>query len=235
MLAQCWLLLASLVAWADLPTPPDFTPYRAEIAGWESDISKLEAIREPTPHRDSILVVGSSSIRLWESVDADLAPYRVIRRGYGGAKYSDLAYYLPRLIEPHAYRAAVVFVGNDITGGAGDKSPAELGEWFGYVADRLHHHEPEAQVLCVDVRPTPLRFQAWSDIAAGNAALKHACEKRDRTHYVDTSNHFLTEDGQSVKLSLYREDNLHLSAEGYAVWSEQIVRALDRVLSASEP
>ena len=87
-------------------------------------------MRDDTEHHpeNSILFIGSSSIRRWSHIGKDMEPYHPIQRGYGGAKWSDVAVFAERLISPHAFRAAVFFVGNDITGDSGDKSPQSKGE-----------------------------------------------------------------------------------------------------------
>jgi hypothetical protein len=213
------------------PPLPDLSAFQDDIDRWEEKIAALEAIdrQEPDPP-GAVLLIGSSSIRLWKSAADDLSPYPVIRRGYGGAKYSDLAYYARRLITPHQFRAAVVFVGNDIKGSEKDKSPEEVGRLFGYVADVINTHQPNARILCVDVRPMPSRFGAWPQVRAGNAALKAACETRPMAHYVDTSGSYLTDDKQ-VREELYGEDRLHMAPAGYALWSELIKARLNEVLS----
>lgn len=225
-------LFAAPAAFAKPPTPPDLSPYRAEIEGWDDDIARLAAL--PTPADTDVLLLGSSSIRLWETAAEDLAPYRVVRRGYGGAKYSDLAFYLDRLTSGLRFRAAVLFVGNDISGGPADKSPDEVGRLFGYVADSLRETQPGCVVIVVDVRPTPARFKAWPAIEAGNAALRAACERREGVDFLDTSRVFLDEAGLAVREELYGEDRLHLNPAGYRVWRSLIRDELDRRLSESD-
>ena len=43
---------------------------------------------------ESILFLGSSSIRLWETLKEDMAPMPLIQRGYGGAHFRDLIFYI---------------------------------------------------------------------------------------------------------------------------------------------
>lgn len=223
------LMLCCERSGAEPPTPPDLSAYQSEIASWRDDIERLTTA--DTPGEADVLLVGSSSIRLWESAAEDLAPYRVVRRGFGGAKYSDVAFYIDRLAGGVDFRAVVLFVGNDISGSDADKTPAEVGRLFGYVADRLRHTNPKCIVICVDVRPTPSRFAAWPAIAAGNAALRAACEERERVYYLDTAEVFLTEDGAAVREELYGPDRLHLSDAGYSVWRSLIRDELDRRLA----
>ena len=83
--------------------------YRAQATEiWETEVRQLEArdAAEPSP-ADAILFVGSSSIRLWDTIATDMAPYRVIQRGVGGSTYSDIAVFARRLLLPHRYRALV--------------------------------------------------------------------------------------------------------------------------------
>lgn len=224
-------LLTAVSAGAQQPTPPDLSAYAETIARWEPSIQALEELDRTEPNPEgAVLLVGSSSIRLWDTAAADLAPYPVIRRGYGGAKFSDFAHFAPRLITPHDFRAAVVFVANDITGGPDDKQPEEVAQWFAYIADLTRHHQPEAAIVCCDVRPAPSRFAVWPAIREMNAALKAECGKRPNVHYLDTAAAFLTPDESAARDELYGSDRLHLSPEGTRVWSGLIKAELDRVL-----
>lgn len=210
----------------------DLAQYQAEIDGWADDIARLEAL--PKPAETDVLLLGSSSIRLWETAAEDLRPYSVVRRGYGGAKYSDLAYYVDRLTAGLEFRVAVVFVGNDIAGRPTDKPAAEVGRLFGLVADSLRRAQPDCDVVCVDVRPTPARFAAWPEINAGNHALRAACESRERAHFLMTSYRFFDSTATRVRDELYGPDRLHLNEAGYGVWRSLIRREIARHLPDPE-
>lgn len=228
LLALLTTLIAASFAIAE---QPDLSAYQAGFARWEPAIAAFEKLDRAGPDPEgAVLLIGSSSIRLWNTAAEDLEPYPVIQRGYGGAKFCDMANFAPRIVTPHRYRAAVVFVANDIVGQESDKSPDEVGRLFGYLADLLRDHQPDAPVICCDVRPAPSRFGAWDAIQKGNAALKAECQKRDGVHYLDTSDAFLVEGGGAARADLYGHDRLHLNEAGYAVWSAQIKREIDRVL-----
>ena len=61
-----------------------------EILKWENDIARFDSINlvELSDAR-TLMVTGSSSVRMWDSIHTDMAPYQVMQRGYGGAKLSD--------------------------------------------------------------------------------------------------------------------------------------------------
>jgi lysophospholipase L1-like esterase len=206
-------------------------PYRqAATDRWEKEIQSLEARNEsevlPT---DGILFIGSSSIRRWHDIAVDMAPYRTIQRGYGGAKYSDLAVYAQRLIQPHRYRALVVFVGNDVSGKETDQTPAQVEQLVRYVVGVSHAHQPGAPVFLIEVTPTEKRWEVWDRIRDVNARLREVALSTADTYFIPTASHFLLPSG-TPRVELFVEDKLHLSEQGYDVWSELIRRRLDDVL-----
>ena len=67
----------------------DLEKYReAAVKEWELDILKLEKRDQAEVHTaDSILFIGSSSIRRWKTIAPTMAPYPVIQRGFGGSSW----------------------------------------------------------------------------------------------------------------------------------------------------
>ena len=140
---------------------------------WEKTILEIEARdKETTDPSDAVLFIGSSSIRRWEDIAIDMAPYRPIQRGYGGSKYSDVAVFAKRLVEPHQYRALLIFVGNDVSGKPEDHTPDEVEQLVRYVVQVSHSHQPDAPVLLIEVTPTEKRYAAWPKIRAVNSRLR---------------------------------------------------------------
>lgn len=127
---------------------PKFTKYEDAAKSWESEIQKLEVLDKSEKDPDNaILFIGSSSIRLWDNIAKDMAPYPVIRRGYGGAKFSDLIFYTERLVSPHDFRALAVFVANDISNTPEDKSPDEILKLFKEVVRIVRAKNPEKPIF----------------------------------------------------------------------------------------
>ncbi len=241
------LLLAGLLLHSSLLTAqesgrPDSSvldQYRdAAVAKWEDEIHELDQLNESEVDPvDGILLVGSSSIRLWKNAAADMAPYRTIRRGYGGAKYSDLAVYAERLIHPHQYRALVMFVGNDVSGAKNDHTPDEVEALVRYVIAVSRRHQSEAPILIVEVTPTPRRLDAWPKIRQLNARLREITQTEANTYFVATADHYLDRDNKPLA-SLFGDDRLHQNDSGYSVWSGLIRRRLDevfRMLASNDP
>lgn len=228
------LMAAAGVALADQTQDVNLERYRdAAVARWEKTIQELEAQDRAESHPDdSILFVGSSSIRLWKDIASDLAPYHPIQRGYGGAKWSDVAIYADRLIRPHQFRAAVFFVGNDISGRDTDKSPAEVAALFEYVLGRVRNHNAQAPVFHIAVTPTESRFKVWPKIKAANSAVRSFCDRTPDTYFIGTESIYLDGEGQP-RPELFRDDRLHLNRDGYMRWAAIVKSHLDTVLGGA--
>jgi hypothetical protein len=220
------LLLASGFAPAAAAAPaPEIEA--AAIQRWEKDIAALETQDRSESHpADGILFVGSSSIRLWKTIASDMAPYHPIERGYGGAKFSDLAVFAKRLIAPHRFRGLVLFAANDVTGGSDDATPEQVAGWFGLIVDVARDVQPDAQIFCLEITPTPSRWAAWPKIRQVNRALARECAARPNVHFIPTAHAYLAADGLP-QADLFVDDRLHLNALGYRIWSAIIKSHLD--------
>jgi len=202
-----------------------------EVLAWENDIQKFEQSDKKFEYsKDAIMFAGSSSIRLWSTIEIDMAPYPVIQRGYGGAKLSDFAIYADRIFDPHQCKAIVLFIANDITGSEQDKTPSEVEQLFRYVLKTIRKTHPETPVFWVAVTPTPSRWEAWPRIKEAGILIEEVCNKNKNTYYIKTESAFLNESG-IPKDELFVSDKLHLNENGYAIWTEIIKKKLSNVFS----
>ena len=210
------------------------------IAKWETDIAKLEELNLAQPSvAQSILYYGSSSIRLWETIADDMAPWPAIRRGYGGAKLPDVIHYAPRIVGPHIgvenpsrCRAVVLFVANDISG-KGDATPEEVAKRF----KRLHHwirqQDSTVPVFWIEVTPTQNRWAQWPKIAEATKQIAQVIAADENTHLIATAGAYLGLDGRP-RPELFVEDRLHLSKSGYQLWASLIKAQLHLKLGAAK-
>jgi hypothetical protein len=201
-----------------------------EVKAWDKDIQQFEQLDKSESYpENAILFAGSSSIRLWTTLEKDMAPYPVIQRGFGGSKLSDMVVYASRIFDPHPCSAIVIFIANDITGSNNDKSPEEVAALFRNVVKTIRKTHPVTPVFWIAVTPTELRWKVWPQIQKANNLIQKICEKGDNTYFIKTDFAFLDKSGQPLG-EYFRSDKLHLNEKGYVVWNEIIKKEIKKVI-----
>ena len=197
---------------------------------WETEIQKFESADAANEYpADSILFMGSSSIRLWSTLAEDMAPFPVIQRGYGGAKFQDLAVFAKRIVHPHDFRAVVIFVANDITGGNDDLTPDEVAALYKDIVKTVREKNAASPVFLIAITPTNSRWKVWDQISKANTAMEAVCKAEKNVHFIATEKHFINDQGLP-KGELFREDQLHLNADGYKLWTTIVRGEIEKVL-----
>jgi len=197
-----------------------------EILKWEADIIVFDSLNlMETSDASTLLVAGSSSVRLWDSIHYDLAPYRVMQRGYGGARLTDFNYYAGRIIKPQQFKAILVFVANDIAGVESDLHPKEVFRLFRDLVKQLRKSNPDTPVCWIEVTPTPKRREVIDRIREASKDIEDYCDRSEDLHFIATYDQFTTADGLPDS-TLFRADMLHLNRKGYQVWAHTIKASL---------
>jgi hypothetical protein len=203
----------------------DLLKYSTGGEKWKAEVRKLTQSNSVDGSDDSILCLGSSSFRLWNSIGVDMAPYKMVRRAYGGAKYCDLAIHTQQLIDGLRFRAVIIFVGNDITGSVTDKSPEEIVRLSSLVMATIRSQKPAVPIFLIAVTPTPSRFKHWSKTEKANLALEGLAKSLPNTFFVKTDTKYL-DANQAPRPELFGKDMLHQNQQGYNLWASIIKESL---------
>ena len=199
---------------AKKPTGP--ARFETEIAAFE----KWDA-KNAVP-KDSILFVGSSSVRLWESAEA-FPGLPVINRGFGGSTIPDSTHFADRIIFKYKPRTIVFYAGdNDIAAG---RSPDRVVTDYEAFAKAIHEKLPETRLIFVAIKPSVLRWKMWPKAQEVNARIEKLTKQNDHEFYVDIVPPMLDSDGQPRK-ELFRDDGLHMNPKGYEIWNKALAPVL---------
>ena len=175
-----------------------------------------------------IVFTGSSSIRLWETLAEDMAPWPVLNRGFGGAHCAHLVRHAETLTVPYAPRAIVVYCGdNDL--GAGKSAETVQADFEAFLAPVRAALGP-VPVLFIAIKPSILRWENYAEIERANARIAALADADPTLHYIDIATPMIGPEG-TPQDALFVFDGLHLSAEGYRLWTEVVRPALAAVLS----
>ncbi|MEE4193785.1 MAG: GDSL-type esterase/lipase family protein [Anaerolineae bacterium] len=205
---------------------------REDPERWEKEIKKIESRYGEYKPTGRIVFLGSSSIRLWETLEEDMAPFDVLNHGFGGSKAVDSTYYLNRLVNPFKPRALVIFTGtNDINGIKGNTKSGEQ-VFFSVInlIETYHELYPQVPIFYISITPTPSRWKVWRDADTTNQLVARYAEKNPYLTLIDTTEAFINTDGKP-KRSLFQRDQLHLNEKGYALWTSLIKPVLEEKLN----
>jgi O-glycosyl hydrolase len=184
---------------------------------WEGEIAAIE--RREAGHavpEGGILFAGSSSIRLWQTLAVDFPGQPVYQRGFGGSQLADLVGYFDRVILPALPRRIIVYAGtNDLNSGRSPEQVlADLDRFCGLVAQKL----PGTTVAFIGAAPNPRRWPLREAYQRFNAMAAVYCRQNGHD-FIDVWPLMLGADGLPSR-DLYRDDQLHMNAAGYALWGE---------------
>lgn len=188
---------------------------------WESAIRGYEvADATSPPAQGSIVFVGSSSILLWESLSADMAPMPVLNRGFGGSVIAQVTHFSDRIVLPYEPSAIVLYAGdNDIA--FGSSSDCTLRDFEAFV-EHVQAAAPETPIYFISIKPSPSRMHSWNEMSRANELIEARATTNSALHFIDVSEAMLDEQRQPVE-ELFLEDGLHMTPAGYELWTS-IVR-----------
>jgi lysophospholipase L1-like esterase len=219
------LVLLSAAVWLRLL----FRMQRADF--WEFQIRAFEeADRLHPPVTGAILFTGSSSIRLWRTLERDLAPLRVLNRGFGGCHLAHVNHYVGRVVLPYRPRAVVLYAGENDLGWLSRKTPATVLEDFKRLVATVQEKLPGTRVYFLAIKRSPFRRGRWAAMDEANRLVREFAAGRAGVVFIDTGTPLLdTKGGPSPEyLPWYR---LHLTAKGYELWASILRPVLEADLA----
>jgi lysophospholipase L1-like esterase len=187
------------------------------VAKWEKEIAAFETADKITrPPKKPIVFTGSSSIRMWQSLNNDFPGKPILNRGFGGSQTDAVIYYADRAIIRYSPKQVVIYIGdNDIAEGKSvEKVVTDLKQLFTAIREKL----PKATITFISIKPSPSRWRFIESIKQVNEHSKTYLRTMKRAQYVDIFNPMLAGTGKP-KPEHFLSDSLHLTPAGYAVWT----------------
>lgn len=199
---------------------PAFDPLAAELR-WRTSLQAFaEQDRLSRPEPGGVLFVGSSSIRLWDQLEAAFQQQPVvIKRGFGGSRLADCVAFIDKLVLPYQARQVVLYAGeNDLDEGA---TPAEVLLRYERFVQQVLQAAPATRIAFVSIKPSPARESLLPAIQATNRLIKAYTEGHPQLDFIDVHSAMLDAAGRP-RAELFGNDRLHLNATGYGIWRELI-------------
>ena len=197
------------------PTTTQQAPYWDEIQAFK----KQDSINPPP--KNAIVFTGSSSFRMWNSLQNDFSGYTIINRAFGGSTLPDVIRYANDVIFKYQPKQVVIYCGDNDLAANDSVSGATVASRFQQLYKMIRKKLPDVPVVYVSIKPSPSRAQLMPKMEEANRLIKDFLAKEKNTSFVDVYHLMLEPDG-SPKKELFLEDNLHMKPSGYVIWQQAI-------------
>ena len=212
--------------------PPVAVP---DAGRWEEEIARYEAAaREAPSAAGAVILLGSSNIRMWETLSADFPALEVVNRGVGGCTLTEIASFAPRLLAAAKPGAVVISAGsNDVHGGA--DAEAVLAAWRDIITTIRRDH-PTVPILVMGILPAKSRWEERETQTTANGLIEAAIAAAGGSidggpvEYLDVWGDFVGPDG-APDAEAFLDDDLHPSAIGNARRAARMRPVLDRLIA----
>jgi lysophospholipase L1-like esterase len=195
-----------------------------DFSVWEKEIAAFEKSDQTSPPpQKSLVFTGSSTIRRWTTMAADLPNHKVLNRGFGGSQIVDATHFADRIIIP--YKPKMVLLrsgGNDIFQG---KPPEQVFQDFKDFVAKIHRKLPKTDIVYIALSPSVARWNNADKEKSLNRMVLEFTRKNKRVKYLDDADVSLGADGKP-RPDLFIEDKLHFNAEGNKLFAARVRKFL---------
>jgi lysophospholipase L1-like esterase len=177
------------------------------------------------PAANQVLFIGSSSFTLWKDVQEYFPQHKILNRAFGGSTLVDLIRFRYEVIYPYQPKQIVIYCGeNDFA--ASDTVTVEIVmQRFKTLYNLVRAKYASVPLLYVSMKPSPSRVHLLSKYKEANKQIETFLKKEKKSAFADVFYPMLKADG-TVMDDIFKEDNLHMNAKGYAIWKKVLEKLL---------
>jgi len=172
------------------------------------------------PQDGMLLFIGSSSFRLWKDVKEDFHNNNIVNRAFGGATLVDVINYQQDVVLKYKPKKIFLYCGENDIASAESITPEIVFTRFKTLYETMRAQFPNTPILFVSIKPSILRWSMKDRMKATNVLISAYLKGKSNAFFVDIWDKML-ENGEPLK-DIFKEDNLHMNAKGYAIWVKEM-------------
>ncbi len=192
---------------------------------WSEEFAVFDTLNGETPAQLGILFTGSSSIRFWKDPVKDFNNDEILNRGFGGSQIIDLIENFDQIILKYHPKKIVIYSGdNDVD--IGKSAEIVYGDFctlYGMIKAKL----PDAEIVYIAIKPSLARWDKVLEMSKTNTMINEFLNNQDKGYFVDIFSPMIGLDGKPTE-TLFIEDGLHMSEEGYQLWTEILMPYINK-------
>lgn len=188
-------------------------------ASWLNEFKRLKRRVQNLEKQDELVVFyGSSSLRLWVTIQKDLAPINVLNLAFGGSSFAWCIHYFEDLFTDVLPSKVVLYGGdNDLS----DNLTAEqvLTDYKELVEMILAKY-PEVEISTISLKPSPSRVHLLPAVREVNKGIQSYLQGINGC-FIDIHDKMLLAKG-IPNSGLFMSDDLHMNKIGYKIWADAV-------------
>ncbi|TAF46543.1 MAG: GDSL family lipase [Sphingobacteriales bacterium] len=192
---------------------------------YEEEVKALEIKNKQLATLPQTIFYGSSSIRLWDTLEQDFKDIRPLNLGFGGSTLAACVWFFDRLVANYKPHRMVVYAGdNDIGDG---KKPEEVFMFFKQLVAQANKQLGNIPFYFISIKPSISRWELIDKIKYTNTLIENEINKLyPNWHFINIYDNMLDANGYPEK-KYFDTDGLHLSTEGYKLWKKIVSNAIE--------
>jgi len=187
---------------------------------YENEIKELEQKNIPDKgDKKRIVFYGSSSIRMWDTLETDFPQFEVINLAFGGSTLAACCWFFERIIPRSEPDIFVLYTGdNDLGDG---RHPEEVFLNFIYIIGLIEKHFGRIPIAYISVKQSIARLNLYNSIQFTNKIIREKIAlSYPNCTFVDIVEKMKLKG--SIDKTMFEPDGLHLSPKGYKVWKKEL-------------
>lgn len=209
------LLICMTCPVQDIISQEQKPPYWEDIQAFK----KQDSIHPPG--KNNILFIGSSSFTNWKDIQSYFPSHTILNRGFGGSSLTDLIRYSHEIIVPYKPKQIVIYCGENDLAASDTITAAIVVNRFKALYSLIRTSLKRVPIVYISLKPSPSRRHLMPQMEIANEAIQNFIAEKRKIVFIDVYHPMLQPDG-SPRPELFLADDLHLNADGYALWQKLI-------------
>ena len=190
-------------------------PFSNEIEAFK----KQDSIAFPSPH--PILLIGSSSFRLWKDVQASFPAYPILNRAFGGATLPDVIRYRYEVIYAYQPKQILIYCGENDFASSDTVTVATVVQRYKQLHQLIRAKFATVPIGYVSMKPSPSRQHLLPKYKEANYQIQQFLATDANATFINVYTAMLNSNGLPMP-DIFIADNMHMNAKGYAIWQKII-------------
>nr|WP_205692184.1 GDSL-type esterase/lipase family protein [Cellulophaga sp. E16_2] len=173
--------------------------------------------------KETIIFTGSSSVRMWKSLERNFPEHQILNTGFGGSQTIDLLGYTEELILMYQPKKVFIYEGdNDISS---KKKHKEILRNFSKIIKQIKKNDSTTKVVIISPKPSISRWKLKGKYRKLNRKLRRFCDENENLEFANVWDIMLHR--KKIKSDLFISDGLHMNEKGYQLWHSIIKKYID--------